>query len=116
MIYIYSGEKRNPVGQNPAEHGPHSIALRCCSHGIASHSFAAFPDPLRLWHAPGSPQALEDAVLHEAARQADADALVTRNESDFKKAVLAVYGPSELINIVAAQQQENPDAEDSMFR
>ena len=42
----------------------------------------------------------EDAVLHEAARQADADALVTRNEKDFKKAVLAVYGPSELINIV----------------
>ena len=47
----------------------------------------------------------EDAVLHEAARQADADALVTRNERDFKNALLVVYGPSELINMVAAQQQ-----------
>jgi predicted nucleic acid-binding protein len=46
----------------------------------------------------------EDSVLHEAARQVDADALVTRNESDFKKAVLTVYGPNELISILAAQQ------------
>jgi predicted nucleic acid-binding protein len=46
----------------------------------------------------------EDAVLHEAARQVDADALVTRNERDFTKAVLTVYGPDELINMVAAQQ------------
>ncbi len=46
----------------------------------------------------------EDAVLHEAARQVDADALVTRNERDFKKAVLTVYGPGELINMVSAQQ------------
>lgn len=55
----------------------------------------------------------EDAVLHEAARQADADALVTRNEKDFKKAVLTVYGPSELINMMVAQQREDPDEEDS---
>ena len=53
----------------------------------------------------------EDAVLHEAARQVDADALVTRNESDFKKAALAVYGPGELINVVVAQQQEEPGGE-----
>jgi predicted nucleic acid-binding protein len=46
----------------------------------------------------------EDAVLHEAARQVDAVALVTRNERDFKKAVLTVYGPNELVNILAAQQ------------
>jgi len=45
----------------------------------------------------------EDTVLHEAARQADADALVTRNESDFRKAVLTVYEPRELINIVQAR-------------
>ena len=37
----------------------------------------------------------EDAVLHEAARQADADALVTRNESDFRAAILAVYEPRD---------------------
>ena len=51
----------------------------------------------------------EDAVLHEAARQADADALVTRNESDFRKAVLAVYEPCELINIVQARLADPPD-------
>lgn len=51
----------------------------------------------------------EDAVLHEAARQADADALVTRNERDFKKAVLTIYGPNELINMVVAQQREDID-------
>ncbi len=45
----------------------------------------------------------EDAVLHEAARQADADALVTRNESDFKTAALPVYEPRELLNIVQAR-------------
>ena len=45
----------------------------------------------------------EDAVLHEAARQADADALVTRNESDFRAAALAVYEPRELLNIVQAR-------------
>ncbi len=44
----------------------------------------------------------EDAVLHEAARQADADALVTRNQSDFRTAVLAIYEPRELLNIVQA--------------
>ena len=51
----------------------------------------------------------EDAVLHEAARQADADALVTRNESDFRKAVLTVYEPRELINIVQARLADPPD-------
>ena len=51
----------------------------------------------------------EDAVLHEAARQANADALVTRNESDFRKAVLAVYEPRELINIVQARLADPPD-------
>lgn len=45
----------------------------------------------------------EDAVIHEAARQADADALVTRNQSDFRTAVLAIYEPRELLNIVQAR-------------
>ena len=45
----------------------------------------------------------EDAVLHEAARQVDADALVTRNQSDFRTAVLAVYEPRELLSIVQAR-------------
>ena len=51
----------------------------------------------------------EDAVLHEAARQANADALVMRNESDFRKAVLAVYEPRELINIVQARLADPSD-------
>lgn len=35
----------------------------------------------------------EDAVLHEAARQASAQAIVTRNLEDFKKAALPIYSP-----------------------
>ena len=48
----------------------------------------------------------EDAVLHEAARHADADALVARNEQDFRKAALPVYNPGELIGMLAAQGPE----------
>lgn len=43
----------------------------------------------------------EDAVLHEAARHAGVNAIVTRNGSDFKKARLAIYSPGELIKIMA---------------
>ena len=50
----------------------------------------------------GTGRDFEDALLHEAVRQADADALVTRNESDFRAALLAVYEPRELIAIVQA--------------
>ena len=53
----------------------------------------------------------EDAVLHEAARQTDTDALVTRSKKDFKKATLPVYEPGELIGIIIAQQREDPDSE-----
>ena len=56
----------------------------------------------------------EDAVLHEAARQADADALVTRNESDFKAAALAVYEPRELLNIVQARHTHRIDSIDDV--
>ena len=42
----------------------------------------------------------EDAVLHEAARLARADALVTRNAADFGAATLAVYTPDELLTIL----------------
>lgn len=50
----------------------------------------------------------EEAVLHQAARQANADALVTRNESHFRKAVLAVYEPHELLNILQARLADPP--------
>lgn len=39
----------------------------------------------------------EDAVLHEAGRVVGADALTTRNTTDFSKATLRVYTPEELI-------------------
>jgi predicted nucleic acid-binding protein len=38
----------------------------------------------------------EDAVLHEAARQVNAQGIVTRNRSDFKRSALPVYTPEEL--------------------
>ncbi|WP_456425756.1 PIN domain-containing protein [Rhodocaloribacter sp.] len=42
----------------------------------------------------------EDAVLHEAARHARAEALVTRNTRDFEKATLHVYAPGELAHVL----------------
>jgi len=40
----------------------------------------------------------EDAVLHEAARHAGANYIVTRNLSDFKESKLPVFEPREFIN------------------
>jgi predicted nucleic acid-binding protein len=48
----------------------------------------------------------EDAVLHEAARHADADVIVTRNPSDFKKATLTILAPEECAQIVAQRERE----------
>jgi hypothetical protein len=39
----------------------------------------------------------EDAVLYQSARLAGADAIVTRNQKDFKQASLLVLGPDELL-------------------
>ena len=39
----------------------------------------------------------EDGVVHEVARSARCDAIVTRNGSDFAAAMLPVYAPSELL-------------------
>lgn len=47
----------------------------------------------------------EDAVLHEAARQASTQAIVTRNLGDFKKAVLPVYSPEELVKALDLQDR-----------
>lgn len=41
-----------------------------------------------------------DAVIHEAARHAGADGIVTRNGQDFKYATLRVYAPDELVRIL----------------
>ena len=39
----------------------------------------------------------EDAVLHEAARYATMDAIVTRNTADFATATLPIYTPDEFL-------------------
>ena len=45
----------------------------------------------------------EDAVIHEAACHVGADALVTRNQKDFKKSRISVYAPEEIVKILTAK-------------
>jgi predicted nucleic acid-binding protein len=47
----------------------------------------------------------EDAVLHEAARHARAEAIVTRDPKGFAKARLKVYAPDELLRFLEAAPQ-----------
>ena len=42
----------------------------------------------------------EAAVLHESAKYAGADAIVTRNPKDFKRAKMPVYTSAELVKIL----------------
>ena len=44
----------------------------------------------------------EDAVLHEAARQAGVDGIVTRNGNDFTESTLPIYTPDELLILLNA--------------
>ena len=44
----------------------------------------------------------EDAVIHEAAREASVEAIVTRDLRDFAGAELPVYGPAELLSVLRA--------------
>lgn len=44
----------------------------------------------------------EDAVIHEAACHVGADAIVTRNQKDFKKSRIAVYTADEMARILTA--------------
>jgi len=39
----------------------------------------------------------EDAVLHEAARASNVDAIVTRHSKDFREATLPVFDPARLL-------------------
>lgn len=43
---------------------------------------------------------LEDAIVHEGARLAEGDAVVTRDRSKFTRAGLRVYTPAELLAAV----------------
>jgi predicted nucleic acid-binding protein len=50
----------------------------------------------------------EDAVLHEAARVAGADAIVTRNLTDFTQAQLPVYEPATLLTLLQRKDEPKP--------
>ena len=50
----------------------------------------------------------EDAVLHEAARHIDAQAIVTRNINDFKHSTLNIYTPEELIKLFETVDKNRP--------
>lgn len=45
----------------------------------------------------------EDAVIHEAACHVGAEAIVTRNQKDFKKSVIPVYSSEEMVKLLAAK-------------
>jgi predicted nucleic acid-binding protein len=49
----------------------------------------------------------EDAVLHEAALAIGAEAIITRNVSDFKKAKIAVYTPNQFIELLRSREDQN---------
>ena len=42
----------------------------------------------------------EDSVLHESARHAGAEYIITRNIKDFKKSKIPVYTPTEFLNML----------------
>lgn len=46
----------------------------------------------------------EDAVLHEAARQAGASAIVTRDPTGFARSKLHIYSPPELLQLIRATE------------
>lgn len=46
----------------------------------------------------------EEAVLHEAARQAGASAIVTRDPSGFAASKLRIYSPPELLRLIRAAE------------
>jgi len=47
----------------------------------------------------------EDAVIYEAACHVGADAIVTRNQKDFKNSKISVYTSTELARIMSVQNQ-----------
>lgn len=48
----------------------------------------------------------EDAVIHEAACHIGADAIVTRNQKDFKKSGISVYSSEEMAKILTSKSSE----------
>lgn len=48
----------------------------------------------------------EDAVIHEAARHAGADAIVTRNTRHFVSSTVEIYSPDELIRVLETARSD----------
>lgn len=49
----------------------------------------------------------EDAVLEQAGRLVGVDAITTRNVNDFKKSIVTVFDPTELIAAVKGMESAN---------
>lgn len=49
----------------------------------------------------------EDAVLYEAAREVGAEAIVSRNQSDFQLARIPVYLPEEMLRVLGERLPEH---------
>ena len=49
----------------------------------------------------------EDSVLHAAACLVGAEAIVTRNESDFSRSEIPVYSPEEMIQILRQRPRDH---------
>ena len=66
--------------------------------GIAPVDKTVIVDALKLEF-----QDFEDAIIYESANCIDADAIVTRNVKDFRKAKIKVHSPIELLNSLIMQ-------------
>ena len=50
----------------------------------------------------------EDAVIEQSARVISADAIVTRNQTDFGKSSVTIYDPPELLSVIETMEFANP--------
>lgn len=50
-------------------------------------------------------QDFEDGVTHEAARLYGAEMIITRNPRDFRKSVIPVLSPVELLELISAKRE-----------
>jgi len=82
------------------------LTLRLDDHLIASAKEYSKVDPVNRLVIENALQAkftdFEDAVLHESARHAGAEYIITRNIKDFKKAKIPVFTPTELLSMLEA--------------
>ncbi len=53
----------------------------------------------------------EDAVIEQSARLVSADAITTRNLTDFEKSSVTAFDPPELLSVIAAMESANQSIE-----